>query len=258
MQLFNYHTHTYRCGHATGTDKEYVEAAIKAGYRVLGFSDHAPYKEVSLSWARMDWYRLEDYIDSVNSLKKAYEGKIEIRLGLETEFFPEYLEEKKELADKVEYLILGQHFSNPQGDGSYFGYNTDVEILEYARKVCEGLDTGLFMYLAHPDVFMNKQREFTPACEKAARMIAEKAVQTNTPLEINVHGVTRGKQPFPNGERYYYPHRDFWKIMAQYPVKCLYGVDAHRPEQILSTEDVAAAEREMEGLGLQFIREPLL
>ena len=26
----NYHTHTKRCGHAEGEDKEYIEAAIKA------------------------------------------------------------------------------------------------------------------------------------------------------------------------------------------------------------------------------------
>lgn len=258
MQDFNYHTHTSRCGHATGTDREYIEAAIKAGYRVLGFSDHAPYKELSLSWARMDWDRLEDYLESISALKKAYEGQIEIHLGLETEYYPEFLDEKKELAGKVEYLILGQHFSHPVGRGSYFGYNTDDEILEYAETVCQGLDTGLFLYLAHPDVFMSRQREFTPACEKAARMIAEKAVQTNTPLEINVHGIAKGKKPFPNGEQYSYPHRDFWKIMSQYPVKCLYGIDAHSPAQLLDVKSLHDGEREMMPLDLDFIKEPLL
>ena len=258
MQLFNYHTHTSRCGHAWGTDEEYVEAAIKVGYKVLGFSDHAPYKTLSLDWARMDWDKLEDYLESVKSLKKAYEGKIDIHLGLETEYYPQFLGEKKELAEKVEYMILGQHFADPAGNGSYFGHNSDDEILEYAEMVCKGLDTGLFMYLAHPDVFMNRQGLFTPACERAARMIAEKAVQTNTPVEINIHGVTRGKKPFPTGEQYFYPHRDFWKIMAEYPVRCLYGIDAHRPEQILRVEDVVAGEKEMAGLGLNFIKEPLL
>ncbi len=41
--LANYHTHTERCYHASGEDKEYVEAAIKAGLKVLGFSDHCPW-----------------------------------------------------------------------------------------------------------------------------------------------------------------------------------------------------------------------
>ncbi len=35
----NYHTHTKRCGHAKGTDEEYVIAAIEGGFDELGFSD---------------------------------------------------------------------------------------------------------------------------------------------------------------------------------------------------------------------------
>lgn len=31
----NYHTHTYRCGHAKGTEEEYVKAAIEGGLEVL-------------------------------------------------------------------------------------------------------------------------------------------------------------------------------------------------------------------------------
>ena len=39
----NYHTHTIRCHHAVGTEREYIEAAIAAGITELGFSDHSPY-----------------------------------------------------------------------------------------------------------------------------------------------------------------------------------------------------------------------
>ena len=38
----NYHTHTARCRHATGTEEEYVLAAIDRGLKILGFSDHTP------------------------------------------------------------------------------------------------------------------------------------------------------------------------------------------------------------------------
>ena len=41
--LTNYHTHTYRCHHADGTERDYVEAAIQRGFKALGFSDHSPY-----------------------------------------------------------------------------------------------------------------------------------------------------------------------------------------------------------------------
>ncbi len=40
----NYHTHTTRCHHATGSDEEFVLSAIKGGYQEIGFSDHTPWK----------------------------------------------------------------------------------------------------------------------------------------------------------------------------------------------------------------------
>ena len=35
--LTNYHTHTTRCGHAEGTEEEYILTALRCGYKVLGF-----------------------------------------------------------------------------------------------------------------------------------------------------------------------------------------------------------------------------
>jgi histidinol-phosphatase (PHP family) len=37
---YNYHSHTWRCGHATGTDEAYVKSAIANGFKIYGFSDH--------------------------------------------------------------------------------------------------------------------------------------------------------------------------------------------------------------------------
>ena len=41
--IANYHTHTPRCGHAIGSEEEYVRCALEAGFQILGFSDHTPY-----------------------------------------------------------------------------------------------------------------------------------------------------------------------------------------------------------------------
>lgn len=53
MQNFNYHSHTERCGHAVGSDEAYVKEAIKNGYRYMGFSDHAPYRNGDAPGERM-------------------------------------------------------------------------------------------------------------------------------------------------------------------------------------------------------------
>ena len=34
----NYHTHTARCRHATGTEEAYIQTALRSGYTVLGLS----------------------------------------------------------------------------------------------------------------------------------------------------------------------------------------------------------------------------
>ena len=40
--LFDSHMHTPLCGHATGTPREYAQAALDAGLDGVCFTDHAP------------------------------------------------------------------------------------------------------------------------------------------------------------------------------------------------------------------------
>ena len=86
--IANYHTHTRRCRHARGSEKEYVEEAIRGGLKVLGFSDHTPqvYPGGYVCPAKMEPRELEGYVDCVLALKKEYKSDIEIRLGLEAEY----------------------------------------------------------------------------------------------------------------------------------------------------------------------------
>lgn len=257
MQKFNYHTHTYRCKHAKGSDEEYVLKAIEAGYTVLGFSDHAPYRDYPSERSHMDFEQLDEYIESISYLKEKYKDQIEIHIGLETEYFPFNHDERAELGSKVEYLLLGQHYSDPVGkELNFFINNTDEEILYYGNSVCNALDTGLFLYLCHPDVFLTRQEEFSEACEKVAHMIARKLVELDIPAEINVHGSLRGKHMFGDKEYFYYPNKQFWSIMAQYPIRCLLGIDAHSPDQLMDFESVEMTLKELEDLNLNYIEKP--
>ena len=63
--LTNYHTHTTRCGHAEGTEEEYILTALRCGYKVLGFSDHTPWAYATpgfVSRIRMLPSQLDDYV----------------------------------------------------------------------------------------------------------------------------------------------------------------------------------------------------
>ena len=109
MQNFNYHSHTERCGHAVGSDEAYVKEAIKNGYRYMGFSDHAPYRNGDAPGERMRVEELADYVSSVRKLQHTYQNQIEIRLGMEIEYFEEQLDELMQYKEEMDYLILGQH-----------------------------------------------------------------------------------------------------------------------------------------------------
>ena len=110
---FNYHTHTERCMHAGGKDEDFVLAAIKAGFEEIGFSDHCawPYKNYA-SPIRMTEVQIEDYVNSVKSLREKYKDKISIKLGFECEYFERHIPWLRETLKKYsfDYIILGHHY----------------------------------------------------------------------------------------------------------------------------------------------------
>ena len=81
----NYHTHTIRCGHASGEDEEFVLEAIALGLTEIGFADHIMLPDHSQIGIRGDYSLLDDYIDSLNKLKEKYKEKIKIHIGFEAE-----------------------------------------------------------------------------------------------------------------------------------------------------------------------------
>ena len=152
----NYHTHTTRCMHATGDDEDYVLSAIKGGYRILGFSDHTPWKYRTdyVADMRMLPEELPGYVESLKTLREKYHDRIDIRIGLECEYFPQYIHWLKEQTKKyqLDYIIFGNHHYHTDEKFPYFGHHTDSrDMLElYEESAIEGMESGLFSCLAHP------------------------------------------------------------------------------------------------------------
>ena len=78
--IANYHTHTWRCNHATGREEDYVRNAVARGFETLGFSDHTPYvfPEGYESGFRMRLDQFQDYCNTVRLLQKKYADRIRI------------------------------------------------------------------------------------------------------------------------------------------------------------------------------------
>ena len=125
----NYHTHTTRCMHAVGSDEEYVLSAIKGGFQILGFSDHTPwkYRTSYVADMRMLPEELPEYIESLQYLREKYREQIDIKIGLECEYFPEYIPWLKEQIKKYQlnYILFGNHHFHTDEKFPYFGHHTD-------------------------------------------------------------------------------------------------------------------------------------
>lgn len=222
--IANYHTHTKRCRHADGEDREYVETAIKNGVRILGFSDHAPYPNDSIGDHRMRMRReeAEDYVKSVLSLRYEYKGQIEIYLGFETEYFPALYGEYKEFISQfpIDYLILGEHFVPEEKNGIYVGspFSDEQTLKHYVDLCIDGLATGDFTYLAHPDVahFTGNAKVY----EKHMRRLARAMKEMNIPAEFNLLGFASYR---------HYPSATFFTIAKEEGLRIILGSDAHSP-----------------------------
>ena len=228
---YNYHTHTYRCGHAKGKDRDYVLAAIKSGFKVLGFSDHVFLKGYKQPTIRGNYSQLGGYIKSINRLKKAFAKDIEIHVGFECEYYPKMVSYYKKLLKdkKIEYLILGQHCYIDENNKFqwYLGLDNKRQRIEhYVHDLIEGMSTGLFKYVAHPDYFVRLFVEYDPLIEKCAKMICEASIKYDVPLEINLTGT---RSYFAKENNLHYPSPHFWRIVGETGAKAVIGVDAHDP-----------------------------
>lgn len=243
--IANYHTHTWRCNHASGTERQYVDNALKAGLRILGFADHAPYifPDGYYSHFRMKLGQLQDYVDTVLKLREDYAGQIQIPLGLEIEYYPRHLPELLPILrdQPMDYLILGQHFVGNEYDAPYNGLGSEDEGLlrHYVRQTCDAMNTGLFTYFCHPDLinFQGSGKLF----QHHMRDICREARSCGVPLEFNLLGLAGGR---------HYPNPMFWELVAEEGCQVILGRDAHNPETLLDEKTEAKGREILANLGI--------
>ena len=252
----NYHTHTTRCQHAVGADEEYVKAAIGAGFDLLGFADHAcwPFANGFVSKIRMPVSDFEGYVSSIQALQQKYAGQIDLRLGMEAEYFPRYHDHMLRMRDAgISYYILGQHYADSEEDHPYVGFDcqTDDGVLRYAESCVRAMRTGLFCYIAHPDLMMRHRTEdqYNAACEQATDMICQCAQEMHMPLEYNLLGLSYQLQDKNRG----YPSPAFWHYALRWHNPVILGVDAHDPALLADTALWSLAEDNVHKLGYQLI-----
>ena len=248
---YNYHTHTFRCSHASGKEEDYIKIAIKHGIKYMGFSDHAPFvfPDGHQSYYRVPQELGREYMDTIGKLRDEFKDDIDIKIGFEMEYYPLYFDDMlrnvKELG--TEYLILGQHFiHNEFPDGKYAGSDghNEKDLEDYVNCVIEGIKTGVFTYVAHPDVFNYPGGRLY---KKNMERICMASAQYNIPLELNFLGIR---------DKRLYPRDEFWAMAGAVGCPVTFGFDSHDVKSAYDGDSIEIAEEFVAKHKLNYIGRP--
>jgi histidinol-phosphatase (PHP family) len=240
---YTYHSHTARCGHAVGTDEEYVKKAIEGHYKILGFSDHVMLPNHPQPGMRGDYSLAPGYFKSVRDLQRKYAKQIQIYLAFEAEWYGDlYASYYHHLlaSGTVDYLLLGQHdFIDTNGQIVFYGRVKDKReaTLRYTKDIVAGIKSGLFVYVAHPDLFMSWYDSWDALAQECAEEIIHAAIEAGMPLEVNM-GPSRWGRRNRIGEAIDvpYPYPEFWDLVSEEKGSVIIGVDDHDPNELLTSD----------------------
>lgn len=256
MQNFNLHTHTYRCKHATGTEEEILLAAIEAGFKVFGFSEHLPFEDWDSRNSRINLEEVDDYIATINALKEKYQNQIEVYCGFETEYFSDQKSWLEVILKKCDYLILGQHsyfrgdkecWQNPYCQIEHFKKNAEMMI--------EGIESGYFTYVAHPDYVLLSGNDLSSDYLECFKEIAKAAKKAQLPIEINLKGTRQNRKKYGDIETWKYPNQIVMEIFKQAGCQFVFGYDVHSIEMVQNRKIEEIVRKEFESLKLDYIED---
>ncbi len=235
---FDIHTHHYRCGHADGNIRDYIESAISSGLQVIGISDHTPYfareENQAFPLISMGKSELGSYVEEVLQLQQEYAGTIDVLLGIESDYFPNHAELYRQTLSKYpfDYIIGSIHqvydvsiFNKNRWKGLTPEQHISVK-KEYYRLIQASAKSGGFQILGHLDAMKGNYPAFSdiPAVEiidETMQVIAECGVA----IEIN----TSGKTKLSGG---WYPSDSMLERALYFGVDVTFGSDAHIPSRV--------------------------
>lgn len=236
---FDLHTHHDRCGHASGTIEDYVKSAIEAGISAIGISDHSPYfahehdhPQPGIAMARSEF---PNYIAEVLRLKAKYEGKIEVLLGVESDYYPDHIDLYRSTYERYpfDYIIGSVHQTRGV---SIFNRTRWKKLPEdrhaeekrhYYELIRQSADSGVFQVLGHIDAMKGYYPGFADiagaedAIDEALRAVARNDIA----LEINTSGKTKDCGGW-------YPTDALLERALHYGADVTFGSDAHVPGRV--------------------------
>ncbi len=226
--LYETHMHTPLCKHAEGLPGEYAAVAEGRGLKGIIVTCHSPMPGSFSASVRMEPEQFDEYVALVAQARKEWEGRIDIRLGLESDYFPGMEGWLEELHGRAtfHYILGSVHPQIREYLAKFFKGDWTEFHRQYYRHLADAAETGYFDCLSHPDIVKNQGTEFwnvgelMPEIKKALDRIAA----AGTAMELNTSGVNK-KVAEMN------PGREILREIRERGIPVVVGGDAHEPER---------------------------
>ncbi|MGW4790865.1 histidinol-phosphatase [Nonomuraea sp. NPDC004297] len=234
---FDLHTHHDRCGHARGSIRDYIDAALEQGLRTIGLSDHSPFfadlADHPLPGVAMAKSEFERYLGEAYRLRSEYAGRIEVLVGVESDFKSDHVAKYRDVYARypLDYIIGSVHvldgidlFRRERWQG------LDRSELKAARErycdlVANSARSGMFDILGHVDVIKAVCPEIADIATPAVGLMLREISAVDVVMEINTSGKTKDCGGW-------YPSPELLEQASRYGVKVTFGSDAHDPERV--------------------------
>lgn len=240
----SYHSHSNWSKHGNGTMEDFVKAAIDNHFELFTMCEHLP-EDSPIVTARAHWNEYPEYLKQLETIEKKYGNQIKLLRGFEAEYYRAFMDKYKQMKeeDNISIWVLGQHVNADRTINFYETKDYEAAWAMYTDDVIEGIKTGFFDILAHPDLLMMYYKEPTPYIMECMDRIFKTCEEYDMVVEINANGL-RGKSGYPN--------RTIFEFSKKYKLRYIIGSDAHDPKH-LSDEYITKAEELAKELDLNLV-----
>ncbi len=227
--LYESHMHTPLCGHAHGLPGDYASVAEKLGFKGIIVTCHAPMPDGYGRHIRMGIEEFDEYVAMVQLAAAQWRGRVDIRLGLESEYVPGFEDWIEELHQRAHFHhVLG---SVHQHAGEYLqthfrGSWVDFQ-RTYFRHLAEAAESGQYDTISHPDLVKNQN----PAEWDRERIMddirrtLDRIARAGTAMELNTSGRNKSIREMN-------PGREILVEMCARNIPVVIGADAHEPRRV--------------------------
>lgn len=227
--LYESHCHTPLCKHAYGEPEEFAAAALERNFKGITFTCHCPLPEGNSAHVRMSPEQFPEYLELIAATRAAYAGKLDVRTGIESDYFPgvEPWLEKLHARAPLSHVLGSVHYQLADYRKTYFKNDVPAYQRLYFEHLAMSAETGLFDTLAHPDLVKNEspsEWNFARLRDDLCRAL-DRIAKTGVAMELNTSGKLKRVAEMN-------PSLPQLILMRERGIPVVIGADAHVAERV--------------------------